>query len=137
MPRRTFCAGSPFDQACPAKRTWPPRARSRPRMVLRVVDLPAPLCPSSATTSPSSTRRLTPCSTVLLPYPACRASTSRSALGIALDAEVDFRERRIARDLIGFAACEHPALVQKHDFVRELRDELHVVFDQQHGLAPL
>jgi len=38
-----------------------------PTIAFSVVDLPAPLRPSSETTSPSPTRRLTPCNTWLGP----------------------------------------------------------------------
>ena len=48
------------------KRMLPLRAWTSPMIVLSVVERPLPLRPSSATTSPRSTSRLTSCSTWLL-----------------------------------------------------------------------
>ena len=45
----------------------PVRGRSRPEMVRRVVDLPAPLEPMSVTISPSLTTRETPLTAAMLP----------------------------------------------------------------------
>ena len=48
--------------SCPLKRIVPDRARSRPLIVRRVVLLPAPFAPISATTSPGRTSSEIPCS---------------------------------------------------------------------------
>jgi hypothetical protein len=55
MPRRASrWAGTP-PTSSPPKRTVPPIGSSRPAIVVMVVVLPAPLGPSSATTSPGAT----------------------------------------------------------------------------------
>ena len=46
---------------------FPVRGASRPEMVLRVVDLPAPLAPIRVTISPSSTSKLMPCRAWIAP----------------------------------------------------------------------
>ena len=51
-------------------------AGTSPMIDFMVVVLPAPLRPSSVTTSPSATRKSTPCSTWLSPYQAFRPFTS-------------------------------------------------------------
>jgi len=53
--------------ATPAKRIFPLRGRTRPEMVRSIVLLPAPLAPSSATTSPAPTARLTPLTAATAP----------------------------------------------------------------------
>ena len=57
----------------PSKRTEPVRWPTMPMIDFSVVVLPAPLRPSSVTTSPGSTSKLTPCSTWDSPYQACRS----------------------------------------------------------------
>jgi len=52
---------------CPASRMLPPRAGRKPTMEWIVVDLPAPLRPSSASRRPSSNCHEMPCSTWLSP----------------------------------------------------------------------
>ena len=47
----------------PSKRMAPPVTSTRPTMALSVVDLPAPLRPSSETTSPARAESVTPWST--------------------------------------------------------------------------
>jgi len=54
----------------------PLRRSSRPAMPLSVVDLPAPLRPIRATTSPCPTLSDTPCRMWAAPYQACRSATS-------------------------------------------------------------
>ena len=59
-PSRTMRDGGSRSMRSPAKRIAPARGRISPEMVRSVVLLPAPLAPSSATTSPGATARLTP-----------------------------------------------------------------------------
>src|SRR6266536_357988 len=54
-PRRAIRYASSRDMSRPLKRTPPSRRASSPIMAFMVVDLPAPLRPMSATTSPRST----------------------------------------------------------------------------------
>src|SRR5215211_5575734 len=65
----------------PPKRTPPALQGRRPETALSSVVLPAPFGPSSDTTSPAPTRRSTPCSTAILPYPASSLLTSSSVSG--------------------------------------------------------
>ncbi len=68
MPRRTTASGGSSCTGFPSKKmppsvTSPSSLRSSPEMALRVVDLPAPFEPSSATIFPSGTERESPFST--------------------------------------------------------------------------
>ena len=58
-PRRAAWCGSVFEMSWPRKRIAPRRLASMPISALSVVDLPAPLRPMSATTSPRRTSRST------------------------------------------------------------------------------
>jgi len=67
MPSSTILEGSTKVMSWPSNMTWPRAGCIRPEMVRRVVVLPAPLDPISATISPLSTCRLTPWSAWTLP----------------------------------------------------------------------
>src|SRR6187401_764720 len=58
----------------------PVRRPTRPRIDLSVDVRPAPLRPSSVTTSPLRTVKSTPCRTCDSPYQACRSLTARMSL---------------------------------------------------------
>ena len=60
MPRRTIQAGSRLWISPPSKRTCPLLGSMMPEMVFRMVDLPAPLAPSTVTILPFGTERVTP-----------------------------------------------------------------------------
>src|SRR6516164_9393179 len=84
----------------------PLRAPVRPRIARIVVVRPAPLRPSSVTTSPGCTTMSTPCSTCDSPYQACRPLISSAAvismgpLELALGgAHVGLHHLRVLRDL--------------------------------------
>ena len=67
IPRRTiFSEGRPSILR-PRKLTVPRAGRASPEMLLRVVDLPAPLAPSRVTMEPSSTLNEMPLSAWILP----------------------------------------------------------------------
>ena len=51
----------------PSNTAEPDPARMRPERVLRMVDLPAPFAPMSATTSPFATRNETPRTATMAP----------------------------------------------------------------------
>jgi hypothetical protein len=68
MPRRTIFSGSMPSMRAPSNMisprvTSPSSVLSRPEIAFSVVDLPAPLAPSSATMAPFGTSRLRPRST--------------------------------------------------------------------------
>src|SRR5262245_61505853 len=67
MPRRRISPGSLPLSIWPAKRTVPPFGACTPVMVFIRVDLPAPLSPTSPTTSPGSTAKVTPRSACTAP----------------------------------------------------------------------
>ena len=67
MPIRTMRDGGSRSIRSPAKTIDPLRGRVRPEMVRSVVLLPAPFAPSSATTSPGATERLTPLTALTAP----------------------------------------------------------------------
>ena len=60
MPRRTIASGPRPAIDLPSNRISPAAGFTSPDIARSVVDLPAPLAPSSVTTSPSSTLSDTP-----------------------------------------------------------------------------
>ena len=84
----------------PSKSISPALGRTRPAIVRASVVLPAPLGPSTATTSPSPTVRSIPNSTCVGPYPASTSRTDSNARAavrrspIALDAPTQRRRLR-------------------------------------------
>src|SRR5688572_22836707 len=130
----------------PLKRTEPLRRSRIPIMALSVVVLPAPLRPSRVATSPSSTSKLTPCSTCDSPYQPWRSRTDSNAAGampLAGDAatrvsamarsDIGLEHPRIFRDLGIFAFGEDLAARQHGDAIGKRRDHRQVVLDHQHG----
>jgi hypothetical protein len=63
MPWLTRSWGGSAVIACPSKTTSPARGRRSPEITFINVDLPAPLGPSNATTSPDATAHRAPQST--------------------------------------------------------------------------
>src|SRR5271166_1446262 len=76
MPARAIALDGSRMVSLPRKRMLPWRFGTRPMIDFIVVVLPAPLRPSSVTTSPSRTSNSTPCSTWLSPYQLFRPETS-------------------------------------------------------------
>ncbi len=64
--RAIRCVGNAV-MSLPSKVIRPRRARGAPKMVIIVVDLPAPLAPISVTISPALTSMSTPLSAWILP----------------------------------------------------------------------
>src|SRR6266540_6625004 len=101
---------------------------------LSVVVLPAPLRPSSVTTSPARTSNATPCSTWDAPYQACSPSTVSNGAELSMaDPEIGFAHRRIGRDGLVVAFGQHPPARQHGDAVGEVGDHAEIVLDHQHG----
>ncbi|KAG1249749.1 hypothetical protein G6F65_019008 [Rhizopus arrhizus] len=67
MPRPTTASAGSRWMASPAKRTLPAVGATRRETTLSVVDLPAPLAPSSATMEPCGTFSDTSCNARILP----------------------------------------------------------------------
>src|SRR6202521_3898997 len=88
-----------------------------------VVVLPAPLRPSSVTTSPGKTSKVAPCSTWDSPYQACRASTASSGATLGLrmaGTEICLAHARMGRDRRIVAFGHHPAAREHGDAVGEV-----------------
>src|SRR5437762_1548477 len=119
----------------------PLRLPVRPMIARIVLVRPAPLRPSSVTTSPSSTWKFTPCSTCDSPYQACRSLTSSKRLFAAISmrsgefdiraAHVGLDHRRVLRNLLVRPFGERRAALQHRDRVGDARDHAHVVLDHQ------
>ena len=93
MPARAITLEASLVSSRPSKRTEPVRFSTMPMIALSVVVLPTPLRPSSVTTSPACTSKVTPCSTWNSPYQASRLSTARSALRLRHGWSQDGRSR--------------------------------------------
>src|ERR1700760_3905947 len=117
----------------PSSETAPLRLWMRPIRHLSVVVLPAPLRPTSVTSSPSSTCRSTPCSTCDSPYHAMRARTSKRRFSGMLAPEIRRDDRRVLRDLPVVALRQHLSAREDRDAVREAGDDAQVVLDHQDG----
>ena len=66
-PSAPRAAAAPAGSACPSTVTDPSSAASSVATIDKVVDFPAPLGPSSPTTSPGATAKLTPSSATRAP----------------------------------------------------------------------
>src|SRR6266849_6168764 len=106
-----------------------------PMIDLSVVVLPAPLRPSSVTTSPAKTSKSTPCNTWDSPYQACSPSIESKgpapALGMA-DPEIGFPHVRVGRYRFVVAFGEHPATREDRDAIGEARNDAEIMLDHQH-----
>src|SRR5207249_3990110 len=99
-----------------------------------VVVLPAPLRPSSTTTSPALTSKVTPWSTWDSPYQACSPSTFRSGAVLAMaDSEIGFAHTGVGRHRIVVAFRQDPPARQHRDPVGEIGNHAEIVLDHQHG----
>src|SRR5215472_11909382 len=120
----------------PSKRTEPSRRATIPITDFSVVVLPAPLRPSSVTTSPTRTSKLTPCSTCDSPYQACSCSTASkgAATGLSMaDSEIGLAHVRVGRDRRVVAFRQNATPREHRDAVGEVSDDAEIVLDHQHG----
>src|SRR3954447_16623293 len=119
-----------------SKRTDPVRWPTIPMIDLSVVVLPAPLRPSSVTTSPARTSNVTPCRMWDSPYQACRFSTASSGVPDASgmpDSHIGFAHLRIVRDSLVVPLRQNPAAGEHRDAIGQVRDDAEIVLDHQHG----
>src|SRR6476469_8781170 len=86
-----------------------------PEIARIVVVLPAPLAPSSVTSSPSSTDSEMPCSASIRPYATVMSLISSS--GIVRHPQVGGDDRRIVADLVGHTFSDLLAELQHHDAI--------------------
>src|SRR5438105_9580909 len=130
-PRRAIsCALSP--RISWLRKRTEPRACTSPMMALMLVERPTPLRPRSATISPGCTSKLTPCSTWLLPYQACRSRTS--SIG-EFRPQVCLAHGRVLADLRRRAGGDDLPVDQHGDAVGEPENHAHVVLHHHQRLA--
>src|SRR6266850_6448416 len=138
MPRRAIVfEGSRMISRC-SYLIDPSRRPTIPMIDFSVVVLPAPLRPSSVTTSPSRTSKSMPCRMCDSPYQALRPLTS-SRLDMP-SSEIGLDHARILGHGAVVAFGEVLAPLQHGDAVGERRDDRQVVLDHQHraiGRHPL
>src|SRR5581483_737111 len=145
-PSRAMASELAREISLPSNAIAPERLAMMPMIDLSVVVLPAPLRPSSVTTSPSRTSRSTPCSTWDSPYHACRLRTdsvvfAAVAAGVAgaastmIGSEIGFFHALVFRQFGIAALGEHPAPRQHGDDVRKRSDDAQIMLDHQDGVA--
>src|SRR5262245_10135323 len=137
MPRRAMSLEARAISSMPLYRTEPLRLLTIPMMDFIVVVLPAPLRPSSVTTSPENTSKSTPCRMCDSPYQACRPPTVRSGAprpGSAMaDPQVGFLDGGIGRHRLVVAFRQDAAARQHRDAVGQVGDDAEIVLDHEHG----
>src|SRR6185312_6040711 len=102
-------------------------------MVFSVVVLPAPFAPMTVTVSPSSTSMVTSRTASTGPYLTAIPSIFSSATFVA--SQVCRNHFTVGTDLLWRPVRDTPAKVDDGNAVRELHDEIHVVFHDQQGHA--
>src|SRR6516225_8808912 len=119
----------------PSWRTDPVRWPTMPMIDFSVVVLPAPLRPSSVTTSPTKTSKLAPWSTWDSPYQAWSPSTASSGATPGLSMahpEIGLAHQRVGRNRLVVAFGEHSATREHRDAIGKVGDHAEVVLDHQH-----
>src|SRR5512144_1141594 len=99
-----------------SKRTEPRRLPTMPMIDFNVVVLPAPLRPSSVTSSPRPISKLTPCRMCDSPYQACSAATFRRVSGMT-GPDIGLDDQRVLRHLGVRPLGQHLAARQHGDGV--------------------
>src|SRR6476661_3458447 len=116
----------------PSNFTEPVRRSTMPMTDFSVVVLPAPLRPSSVTSSPRPISKPTPWRMCDSPYQACRPSTF-SSVSAMTGPDIGFDDLRILRHRFVRPFGQHLAARQNGDGVRQIGDDAHIVLDHQHG----
>src|SRR5437870_641002 len=128
------CGGRPMVSR-PAMRIEPVRLAVSPRMDRSVLVRPAPLRPSSVMHSPALTSRSMPWSTCDSPYHAWTSRIASMASLMFFGSHVGLAHRRIRRHAGIRPFRQYLAALKHGDGVADVGDDLHVVFDHQHGAA--
>src|SRR3984957_20619353 len=130
MPARPTMSGRARINSWSRNLTLPVRLGSSPMIAFSVVLLPAPLRPSSVTTSPSRTSKSMPCSTWLSSYQAFSPETS-SMVGpqIGGDHVGVLRDRLVIAFGQDLAACQHG------DAIRQAGHHREIMFDHKDRTA--
>src|SRR4051812_38830892 len=131
MPSRAMASDGRPMSSLPSKRIEPCRRATMPMIDLSVVVLPAPLRPSSVTTSPSATSKSMPCRMCDSPYQALIPLTSRR-LGMP-GSQIGLDHASILRDGVVVPLSEDLAALEYGDPVRKRRHHRQVVLDHQDG----
>src|SRR6516164_21704 len=103
-----------------------------------VVVLPAPLRPSSVTTSPGSTSKVAPCKMCDSPYQACSSLTASRGVTVGLSmahSKIGLAHGRIGRDGLIIAFRQNAPAGQHGDAVGEVRNHAEVVLHHQNRAA--
>src|SRR5438093_1506488 len=119
----------------PSSRIRPCRTVSMPNSVFSAVDLPAPLGPRSSVTLPRRARRLRWFRIMSSPYPATTSSNSTQVGSLMSATQVGVQHLLVRTDFVRCTDRHHPALDHHHDALAELHDEVHVVLDDDEGMA--
>src|SRR3989440_11616029 len=130
MPRRAMAFAGSRIVSVPANLIEPWRRATIPMIDFSVVVLPAPLRPSSVTTSPSRTSKSMPCRMCDSPYQALSPRTS-SRRGMA-GSEIGLDHARVLRHGVVVALGQDLASLEHGDAIRERRHNREVVLDHQH-----
>src|ERR1700757_668074 len=124
--------------SCPSKAIEARGWLTVPMTARKVAVLPAPLRPSSVTSSPSPTLKFMPCRICDSPYQACRSRTWSSSLPVTTASgmtgpHISLDDLGVLRHLGIGALREDLAAGQHGDGVREVGHHREVVLDHQHG----
>src|SRR5689334_5343165 len=98
-----------------------------PAIAFKSVVLPAPLAPTTATTSPRATSIDTPCNARRPRYDAERPSSRSITL-----AQIGADHLRVAHDRFRGPDRQHPSKVQHHGSIDQWQQHLHDVLDHHH-----
>src|SRR5579859_794208 len=140
MPARPTLSDDRPMISLPSNRMLPVRRPVRPMMARKVVVLPTPLRPSSVTTSPFGTSKSMPCRMCDSPYQASSPEifSSGSAMRAILrggGADIGFDDLGMLRNGFVIALGQYFAARQHGDRVGQIRHDLEIMLDHQHGAA--
>src|SRR6185436_7147373 len=139
MPSRAIWLDLRWMVSRPSYAIEPLRAASMPMTARMVVVLPAPLRPSSVTTSPAFTLNVMPCRMWLSPYQACTSCTASCASampGPPTGTHVRLDDLRVAADLGVRTFRQHVPARQHGNAVGQVGHHRQIVLDHQHGAVP-
>src|SRR6185503_13386095 len=131
MPCRAMRLDLSRISSCPSYLIEPLRLASMPMMARMVVVLPAPLRPSSVTTSPALTSKFMPCRTWLSPYQPCTSRTASCASAMSRP-HVGFHHLRVLGHFRVGALRQHLAARQHGVAFEQFGDHREVVLHHQH-----
>src|SRR5919197_1836966 len=131
-PARARSCGVRSERSIPPSVTVPRRCRCRPMIARRTVVFPAPLRPTSVTSSPPPTRNEMPRSACASPYHAVRSATCSIGLCMRLT-QIRGDDRGIFTDGVVATLCDHASLEEHDHLLRQLGHYAHVVLDEHDG----